>query len=301
MFVSRLTCALRPFSQPVRHTGVSFPLVKYARELSGTVSNNSDERPKAARPESHAEIAVSSGRHVAEQAQKEVGNVSGASKKEEGHTGTSTIFKVLRTGMSAADFALAPLARVPLPELFSHKNRTYIITGAARGLGLTVARGLLESGAHVHCLDMLPEPDKDAWAKAVSLADSQNLSISYHQVDVTSQTSLSTIFARCFEQSSSTHPIRGLYVAAGINQIKPALEYTAAEFRKVIDVNLTGTFFCAQAFAKEWFERNPDVDGTAGMGASIVLTGSMSGRVANAGLLCTAYNASKAGVRETRP
>lgn len=190
----------------------------------------------------------------------------------------------------------APLAQIPLPELFSHKNRTYIITGAARGLGLTVAKGLLESGAHVHCLDMLPQPDKEAWAEVESLADSQGLKIRYHQVDVTSQTSLSTTFSKCFEQSATTHPMKGLYVAAGINQIKPALEYTPEEFRKVIDVNLTGTFFCAQAFAREWFERHPNVDGSAGRGASIVLTGSMSGHVANAGLMCTAYNASKAGV-----
>jgi NAD(P)-dependent dehydrogenase (short-subunit alcohol dehydrogenase family) len=90
--------------------------------------------------------------------------------------------------------------------------------------------------------------------------------------------------------------VKGLYVAAGINQLKAALDYTPEDFRKIIDVNLTGTFFCAQAFAKEWFERNPNGSGQAGQGASIVLTGSMSGHVANAGLLCTSYNASKAGV-----
>jgi NAD(P)-dependent dehydrogenase (short-subunit alcohol dehydrogenase family) len=191
---------------------------------------------------------------------------------------------------------IAPLARVPLPELFSLKNRTYIVTGAARGLGLTVARSLLEAGAHVHCLDMLPRPDADAWAEAESTATSHQLSITYHQVDVTSQQSLSSTFAHIFSSATTAAPIKGLYVAAGINQLKPALEYTPEDFRKVIDVNLTGTFFCAQAFAKEWFERNPGVDGTAGKGASIVLTGSMSGHVANAGLLCTAYNASKAGV-----
>lgn len=246
--------------------------------------------------------------------------ISGVPKSEENHQGQFLSYPTLRvlrlpmschprtllvliTGWHTLILYLAPLARVPLPELFSHRNRTYIITGAARGLGLTVARGLLESGANVHCLDMLPEPDKEAWSEATSLADSQGLSIQYHQVDVTSQSSLSSVFSKCFTQSNQHQdgsgpaaPIRGLYVAAGINQIKPALDYTPDEFRKVIDVNLTGTFFCAQAFAKEWFERNPAVDGSAGKGASIVLTGSMSGHIANAGLLCTAYNASKAGV-----
>lgn len=148
----------------------------------------------------------------------------------------------------------------------------------------------------MHCLDMLPEADKDGWSEALKLAESNGLSITYHQVDVTSQTSLSSTFAKCFAHTPQDAPIRGLYIAAGINQLKPALEYTPEDFKRVLDVNLTGTFFCAQAFAKEWFERNGDSTGAAGQGASIVLTGSMSGHVANAGLLCAAYNASKAGV-----
>lgn len=143
---------------------------------------------------------------------------------------------------------------------------------------------------------MLPTPDKEAWTSAESTAKQHNLSIEYHKVDVTSQSSLSSVFAEIFSSTTEAAPIRGLYVAAGINQLKPALDYTPEEFRKVIDVNLSGTFFCAQAFAKEWFAKNPDVDGAAGAGASIVLTGSMSGHIANAGLLCAAYNASKAGV-----
>jgi len=180
--------------------------------------------------------------------------------------------------------------------LFSLKHRTYVVTGAARGLGLTVARSLLEAGAHVHCLDMLPEPDAEGWKEALDTAQEQGTSINYHTVDVTSQESLSSVFSTIFKSTPSSTPVKGLYVAAGINQLKAALDYTPADFRKVIDVNLTGTFFCAQAFAKEWFEKNPNGNGKAGSGASIVLTGSMSGHVANADLLCAAYNASKAGV-----
>jgi NAD(P)-dependent dehydrogenase (short-subunit alcohol dehydrogenase family) len=143
---------------------------------------------------------------------------------------------------------------------------------------------------------MLPTPDPEGWKEAESTASSSSLSIKYHQVDVTSQQSLSSVFSTIFSSSPEGAPVRGMYVAAGINQLKPALDYTPEDFRKVIDVNLTGTFFCAQAFAREWFERNPGLSGKAGVGASIVLTGSMSGHVANAGLTCAAYNASKAGV-----
>ena len=85
--------------------------------------------------------------------------------------------------------------------------------------------------------------------------------------------------------------------------LKDAIDYTPDQIRKVIDVNLTGSFLCAQAFAKEYMNRNPTPPRSyAGLtgegGASIVMTGSMSGHIANFGLHCAAYNASKAGVNQ---
>jgi sorbose reductase len=41
-----------------------------------------------------------------------------------------------------------------------------------------------------------------------------------------------------------------LVTAAGINQVCPAIDYTAASFRKIFDVNVSGTFFCVQQAAK---------------------------------------------------
>lgn len=88
----------------------------------------------------------------------------------------------------------------------------------------------------------------------------------------------------------------------------PALDFTPEQFRNVLDVNVTGTFLCVQAFAREFTSRNtikrgersPGIEDESGLaregGASIFLTGSMSGTVANLGLECTAYNASKAEV-----
>ncbi|OIW28042.1 putative short chain dehydrogenase [Coniochaeta ligniaria NRRL 30616] len=53
-------------------------------------------------------------------------------------------------------------------------------------------------------------------------------------------------------------------------------------------VNVTGVFMTAQAVARQMIKRK--------QGGSLVLIGSMSGTVANRGLICPAYNASKAGV-----
>jgi NAD(P)-dependent dehydrogenase (short-subunit alcohol dehydrogenase family) len=97
----------------------------------------------------------------------------------------------------------------------------------------------------------------------------------------------------------------GLIAAAGIQQETTALDYTAADANRMFEVNITGVFMSAQAVAKQMIR--------FGNGGSIVMIASMSGSIANRvsvlesrvshciltslqGLICPAYNASKAGV-----
>jgi len=176
-------------------------------------------------------------------------------------------------------------------------SRTIIVTGGARGLGFTLAESLLESGAHVRAVDILPEPVEPAWSSALELAKSRNLTLTYTRLDVTDPEAVSSTFSEIFASAPEAAPIRGIFVAAGIQLLKKAEEISAAEFRKVIDVNLTGTFLVVQSFGREWFKRNQGADGSAGgNGASVVMTGSMSGHIANFGMEIAAYNSSKAGV-----
>ena len=163
----------------------------------------------------------------------------------------------------------------------------------------------MESGGNVIALDLLPNPSETEWPIAVELAKSKGLSLTYGQVDVTDAASLKTAFSQAFTDVPTDAPIRGMFVTAGIQLLMPAVDYTPEQLRKIIDVNTTGTFLCAQAFAREWLFRTatgktPGIGEERGLategGASIVLTASMSGHVANKGLHCAAYNASKAAV-----
>lgn len=188
-------------------------------------------------------------------------------------------------------------------------------------MGLTIAKAVLESGGHVAAVDLLPEPSQEEWAAAQETANSRGLSLSYTNLDVTDQPQVSSVVQKLFKAAPSDAPVRGLFMAAGIQMLKPALDYTPEQIRKIFDVNLTGSFLCAQAFAKEFINRNPGpnaqttpssaqqpasgqpgVEPSTGLagdgGASIVFTGSMSAHVANFGLECAAYNASKAGVNQ---
>ncbi|KAK0746439.1 hypothetical protein B0T18DRAFT_429405 [Schizothecium vesticola] len=170
---------------------------------------------------------------------------------------------------------------------FSLQGRVIIVSGGARGLGLTQAEGLLEAGAVVHALDCLPDPEEGSeFARVAARAKNElGTSLTYHRVDVRNQKALNDIVGAIAEGAGR---IDGLIAAAGIQQETPALEYSAEDSDKMLGVNVTGAFMTAQAVARELVKRKQK--------GSLVLIASMSGTVANRGLICPAYNASKAAV-----
>lgn len=163
-----------------------------------------------------------------------------------------------------------------LPE-FSLKDRVIVVSGGARGVGLTQAEALLEAGAVVHALDRLPEPAGDSqFARVAGRAASElGTRMSYHRVDVRDQRALGAIVGGIAEREGR---LDGLIAAAGIQQETPALEYTAEDSDRMLSVNVTGVFMTAQAVAREMIKRKQK--------GSIVLIASMSGTVANRGLIC---------------
>ncbi|KAK3336700.1 hypothetical protein B0T19DRAFT_47372 [Cercophora scortea] len=173
-----------------------------------------------------------------------------------------------------------------LPE-FSLKGRVIVVSGGGRGLGLTQAEALLEAGASVHVLDRLPPPVEGSdFAKVAARATGElGTRITYHHVDVRDQKVLNEV-VRCIADKEGR--IDGLIAAAGIQQETPALEYSAEDSDKMLGVNVTGVFMTAQAVARQMIRLKQK--------GSLVLIGSMSGTVANRGLICPVYNASKAAV-----
>ncbi|KAI5802063.1 hypothetical protein FPQ18DRAFT_251521 [Pyronema domesticum] len=172
----------------------------------------------------------------------------------------------------------------PLPMLpeFALTDNIILVTGGARGLGLTQSSAFISAGATVYVLDRLEEPDKDF----VRLREKVGGEVlHYRHLDVTSPDTLQKTIRSIGEHHGR---IDGLLAAAGINIDKPALEYSKSEVDRVFEVNATGVLLTAQAVAAEMIRH--------GNGGSIVLVASMSGTVANRELPCAAYNASKAAV-----
>lgn len=160
-----------------------------------------------------------------------------------------------------------------LPE-FSLKDKVIIVTGAGRGLGLVQSEALLEAGAKVYALDRLEKPDPD-FHRVQERAKELGTSLAFSRIDVRDNISLNATVERIADENGR---IDGLLACAGIQQETPALEYTMEDADKMFGVNITGVFMTAQAVARQM--RRLDRPG------SMVLIGSMSGTVANKGLIC---------------
>lgn len=161
-----------------------------------------------------------------------------------------------------------------------------VVTGGAGVLGLISAQALLEHGLSSLCIMDLPQTLEVSKSQIASLASKfPSALISQIPLDVTSTDSIKAAFDTANERMDG---IDILCCFAGIPGCQPSLTVTPDQFNRVIDVNLNGSFFCAQAAAK--------VMEASGKGGSILLTASMSAHYTNFPQPQAAYNASKAGI-----
>ena len=156
-----------------------------------------------------------------------------------------------------------------LPE-FNLVDRVVLVSGAARGLGLAQAEALLEAGATVYALDVLPEPSSDFPRIQKRAAEELGTTLHYRQIDVRDNQGLNKIVGGIADAEGR---MDGLIAAAGIQKETPALEYTQEDANHMFSINITGVFMTAQAVARQMIR--------FGKGGSIVLIGSMSAHVAN--------------------
>lgn len=160
-------------------------------------------------------------------------------------------------------------------------GRTAVVTGGARGLGYSLATAFARQGARVALLDLLPEVE----ASAARLAAETGAATASATVDVTDAASVDAAFA-AVRAELGTADI--LLTAAGITIWGDAAEVEPAAWSRVIDINLSGTFYSAQSFARALIAERRT--------GSAILVSSMSGRVVNVPQHQASYNSSKAAV-----
>ena len=132
----------------------------------------------------------------------------------------------------------------------SLEGQSALITGSARGIGRALAIGLAEAGAEVAVSDA-PERLDEARTVQTEIERLGNKSGTY-SIDVLN---LENVRSSIDQVASDFGGLDILVNNAGIRIHRPALEITAEEWDAVVDTNLKGVFFCAQAAARHMVER----------------------------------------------
>lgn len=146
--------------------------------------------------------------------------------------------------------------------LFDLAGRSAIVTGAGSGIGRSAALLLADAGASVWALDR----NAEAAAETAEMAAAKGGRATARGLDVTDEAAVEKVFA---EVSKVDGGIGILVNNAGLAIRRPAVDLTAADWQKVVDVNMTAVFLCARAAARHM------IDG--GKGGAIINVASIMG------------------------
>jgi NAD(P)-dependent dehydrogenase (short-subunit alcohol dehydrogenase family) len=153
------------------------------------------------------------------------------------------------------------------------EGKRVVVTGGTSGIGEATSRRFLDEGARVVALAIGEDE--------VATAPERIPGIRALRCDVADEAAVASAFAHVDELLGG---VDVLVANAGISIRRPFVELDAAAWQRVLDVNLTGAFHCAQQAARRM----------AGVGGVILMTASTNGVAAHE--LYAGYNASKAGV-----
>ena len=158
---------------------------------------------------------------------------------------------------------------------FNFKDRTALVTGGAQGFGLDIAKRFLNSGAKVIIWDVDPKMIE----KVQKDLDNKNLTTNI--VDVSNYKEVEN----CSKEITKKTNIDILINNAGITGPTASLwEYDVELWKKIVDINLMGTFNCCRIIVPNMIKNNY---------GRIVNVASVAGKDGNAN--ASAYSASKAG------
>ncbi|HSH78117.1 MAG TPA: 3-oxoacyl-ACP reductase family protein [Herpetosiphonaceae bacterium] len=164
-------------------------------------------------------------------------------------------------------------------DLFRLHGRVAVVTGGSGGLGTVFVRALAGAGADVALLGRRLDA---AQAVADSVAAETGRRTLAIEADVVDPDQVRAAVARVVAELDG---LDILVNSAGVNIRRPSLEFSLEDWRRVVDINLTGTFICSQAAAPAMIQR--------GWGR-IVNISSMLGSVGLAER--PAYTAAKGGI-----
>ncbi|GAA4114205.1 glucose 1-dehydrogenase [Nocardioides fonticola] len=172
---------------------------------------------------------------------------------------------------------VATVRAMTLTDLFRLDGKVAVVTGASSGLGVAFAQGLAEAGADV----VLGARRADRLTETAALVEAAGRRALCVETDVADPAACQRIIDLAMEEFGR---VDVLVNNAGIGTAVPATRETVEQFTQVIDVNLNGCYWMAQACGR-----------VMAPGSSIINISSVLG-ITTAGLPQAAYAASKAGL-----
>ena len=156
------------------------------------------------------------------------------------------------------------------------EGQTVIVTGAGHGFGRAMAQSFITRGAQVYGLDV----NADGLADTARLTGCETVVVDVGDREAV-QTAVATILAATGRIDVLVNNAGGVQGQAG----RPIEEITAADWQVIFDVNLSGTFFMAQAVTPAMKRQNSGriVNISSGAGRTISLTGIQAYASAKAG------------------
>ncbi len=161
--------------------------------------------------------------------------------------------------------------------MFRLEDRVAVVTGASSGLGVAFARAIAEAGGIV----ALAARRSDRLADVAAELRAEGYRVGTYQTDIVDPAQCQGLVDGVMEEFGH---IDVLVNNAGLGTAHPALRETPEQFRQVIDVNLNGSYWLAQACGR-----------VMAPGSSIINVSSVLA-LTTAGLPQAAYSASKAGL-----
>lgn len=166
-----------------------------------------------------------------------------------------------------------------LKKIFGLTGKAALVTGGGRGIGQVVAVGLANAGAAVA---IFSRTGADETVRLIEASGGKAISII---ADVTDEAAVDAGISKILDRFGSLDIV---FNNAGVCIHKDSFESSIAEWREVVDINLTGEYIVARAAGRVMRDR--------GIRGSIINMASMSGVVVNVPQWQASYNSSKAAI-----
>ena len=165
-----------------------------------------------------------------------------------------------------------------MKDLFSVSGKVALVTGGSRGIGLMIARGLVENGVKTYISSRSKEACEEAASELSKIGECIDL-----PSDLSNIEGIQNLSREIISREDKLHILINNAGITGSNAT--VWDYDVNEWNKVLDINLLGTFYCCKTIVPHMIKKNY---------GRIVNVASVAGKDGNPN--ASAYSSAKAGI-----